>query len=341
MGNNSAPTSDFPNGITSMGQLILGVPTQGNVWWVNPSKGSDSFDGTTPATAFATLVAALAVCNANQNDVVFLLGTTDAATPTTYRVPAGGGLNWNKDGVSLIGICAGQGVSNRARIANLSTDVTTNTLFTLSANNCRIHNVGFFHGVAGWTGASGGVPMAVQVSGQHNHITNCAIQGLGDGTALNSMDVALGGSLGISGSENLFEDCYVGLNTVSLGNTTASEIQLNGALVSRNKFLRGEVTGRSGSVNHRMVRAAAASFQDIGLVFDSTLFTNSGQFQGGQINDACFTIGASQQGVILLKDCGSIGNGLWEKTSVSGNLYITNPSVAAGKEGIATVAVGT
>ena len=336
--------TNFPNGITSQGVPTMGigpVVTQGNIFFVCPGTGNDGNSGTDIKRPFATLDRALQFVTANQNDIVYLLSTTDAATPGTYRVPAGGGLNWNVDGVSLIGICAGQGVSNRARISNLSTDVTTNTLFTLSAKNCTIANLGLFHGVASWTGAASGVPMAMQVSGQHNHIVNCAIQGLGDSAATNSMDVSLGGSLGISGSENLFEDCYVGLNTVPLGNTTASEIQLNGALVSRNKFLRGEVTGRATSVNHRQVRAAAASFQDIGMIFDKTNFTNSGTFQGGATNDAVFTIGASQQGVILLKDCGAVGSGLWEKATVSGNLYITNPSVAAGKEGIATVAVGS
>lgn len=336
--------TNFPNGLTSHGVPTMGIGqglTQGNVFFVCPKTGSDANRGTDISRPLASLAQALLLVEANQNDVVYLLSSTDAATPGTNRVAAGGGLNWNVDGVSLIGVCAGQGVSNRARISNLSTDVTTNSLFTLSAKNCLIANVGLFHGVAGWTGANAGVPMAMQVSGQHNHIVNCAIQGLGDTTASNSMDVSLAGSLGISGSENLFEDCYVGLNTIWLGSTTASEIQLNGSLVSRNKFLRGEVSGRSNSVNHRMVRAAAASFQDIGLIFDSTLFTNSGTFQGGSTNDAVFTIGASQQGVILLKDCGAVGSGLWEKTAVSGNLYITNPAVAAGKEGIATVAVGT
>lgn len=186
--------------------------TQGNHWYVKPRTGSDAKDGKSPETAFATLAKALSVATADQNDVVYMFSESNTAASTTdYQATA---LDWNKDGVHLIGVGAAPMIGQRSRIAQLSTVKTIEDLFTVSADNCLIANIEIFHGVASGTQTAG---RAMVVSGQRNRIVNCQISGIGD----SSFDDAGARSLAVTGAENYFKDCYIGLDTVIRGTATA------------------------------------------------------------------------------------------------------------------------
>ena len=216
--------TNFPNGLTSMGVPFPNV-TQGNVWFVNPYSGLDGNTGKSVDQAFKTLARAQEVATANQNDIVYLLSTTNSSTNTTdYQSET---LDWAKDGVSLIGINANPNIGQRSRIAQLSTVKTIENLFTVSADNCFIANISVFQGVATSTATS---PVAVTVSGERNRFVNCQFSGIGD----TSMDTAGARSFVCSGSENTFEDCYVGLDTVIRATATA-ECAFTGT-PSRNVF---------------------------------------------------------------------------------------------------------
>lgn len=197
--------------------------SQGNRWYVKPRTGSDGNDGKTPATAFATLSRALSAATADQNDIVYLMSESNTAASTTdYQSTA---LDWNKDGVHLIGIGSGSMIGQRSRIAQLSTVKTIEDLFTVSADNCLIANIEIYHGVASGTQTAG---RAMVVSGQRNQIVNCQISGTGD----SSFDDAGARSLVISGSENIFKHCYIGLDTV-IRATQTCEIEVS-ATAARN-----------------------------------------------------------------------------------------------------------
>lgn len=203
--------------------------TQGDIYYVKPYSGSDGKNGKTPANAFKTLTKALATATADQNDVVFLMSESNTASLTTdYQSVA---LDWNKDGVHLIGVGASPMIGQRARIAQLSTVKTIEDLFTVSADNCIIANIEVYQGVATSTATS---PRAMVVSGQRNRIVNCQISGMGD----TSMDTAGARSLTVSGSENIFQHCYIGLDTV-IRATNVVEVGVTGtaaAKATRNIF---------------------------------------------------------------------------------------------------------
>ena len=210
--------TNFPNGVSSYGvplpSTALVGPTQGNYWFVKPYSGSDGNDGQSPSTAFKTLAKALASATADQNDVVFLMAESNTAANTTdYQATA---LNWNKDLVHLIGVGASPLLGQRARIAQASTSTTVEDLFTVSADGCVIANLGIFQGVASSTATS---PRAMVVSGQRNLIVNCQISGNGD--LAGSMDTAGARSLAVTGAENTFQHCYIGLDTVIRATQTA------------------------------------------------------------------------------------------------------------------------
>ena len=217
-------------GIPVMPQIGLGLPfTQGTVFHVKPYSGSDSNDGLHPDKALKTLARAQTLATANQNDIVLFYAESNTASATTdYQSVA---LNWAKDMVHLIGVGAGPFIGQRSRIAQLSTILTIEDLFTVSADCCLISNIEIFHGVASSTATS---PRALVVSGERNKIVNCQISGMGD----TSMDTAGARSLTVSGSENLFQHCYIGLDTV-IRATNVVEVGVTGtagALATRNVF---------------------------------------------------------------------------------------------------------
>jgi hypothetical protein len=178
--------------------------TQGKVFHVKPYSGDDTKTGRTPGGAWKTLAKALSEATANQNDVVLLYAESNTAANTTdYQAAT---LDWNKDGVHLIGINAGVNVSPRSRVAFTSAYNTASNLFTLSADGCYIANIEFYAGVAG-TNPTG----CMNVTGERNRIENCHIAGIGH----DNNDIANAYSLRVAGSENLFKSCTIGLDTIS------------------------------------------------------------------------------------------------------------------------------
>ena len=212
------------NAMNALNGLLAsqGIVTQGNVWWVKPNSGTDTLDqggGQTPGRAFRTLNFALTQAVANQNDTILLCAESNTAGNTTdYQSSV---LTWNKDLVHLIGINAGSFCSPRSRIAPAAAATSFAKLLTVSANGCIISGVELFQG-AGSTTLSA-AQAAVTVTGARNNFVGCAISGIGDAT----LDYAGSNSLTVSGNENSFTDCYLGLDTVIRG-TAAAEVILSG-----------------------------------------------------------------------------------------------------------------
>lgn len=203
----------------SMGMNVAMLPqvTQGKAIYVKPYTGSDSNSGKRPDRAVKTLSQALSLATADRNDVVYLFSESNTGAYTTdYQSST---LDWNKDGVHLIGINSGSPLSQRSRVAFISTYVTASNLFTLSADNCLIQNIQLFAGVAD-THPTG----CVKVTGDRNVFRNCHIAGIG----ADEMDIAGASSLFLDGAEEcLFDHCFIGLNTVAAGSAANSEILID------------------------------------------------------------------------------------------------------------------
>lgn len=225
---NDSSITNWPNGVSSFGIPILGgsgIPFNGKYFFVKPSSGSDAQNGTSPATAFKTLAFALSKCTAGANDVVYLIAESNTASLTTDYQSVN--LDWNKDSVHLIGINCGPMIGQRSRIASLSTATAFANLFTLSANNCLIANIEFFQGQMATNPSAAST--CVTVSGQRNHIVNCQISGIGHA----DLDDAGSNSLTLSGSENVFTGCYIGLDTI-IRATSVTEVVISAG--ARNIF---------------------------------------------------------------------------------------------------------
>lgn len=233
--------------------------TQGNIWHVKPSSGSDSNYGDHPDSAWKTLDKCMESNNvkANQNDIVLKYAESNTAGSTTdYQATT---LDWSKDLVHLIGVGGVSPLSQRARVAFSSTYDTASNLFTLSADGCLIKNIAFFAGVAG-TNPTG----CVQITGDRSRIVDCHIAGIGHA----NNDIADAYSLYLNGvEETLFERCFIGLNTIDAGTGANSEILM--ANTVKNVTFDSTLIYRriEHATNHPLVKVAAATSLDEFIIF--------------------------------------------------------------------------
>lgn len=206
-----------------------GLGTTGNVIFLDPVNGYDGNSGLNPAPTgvggqgpVKTLAQGYALLRSGYNDVLVLIGngaSTGSARVTTFT--------WAKSAAHLVGVCAPSALSQRARIANPTTSGITITanFFTVSGSGCLFQNVSWFQGAgSGQTGIAAAICMTV--SGQRNAFVNCDFEGMGDSTSATDANSR---NLKITGGENYFKHCNIGLDTVQRTNANASVEIASGA----------------------------------------------------------------------------------------------------------------
>jgi hypothetical protein len=309
-----------------------GPMSAGKVFFVRPSTGSNSNKGTRPDQALATVTAALAKTVANRGDIVYLISEGNSAALSTSRIAAGG-LDWNKDLTHLVGIShAGGMISPRARLSNLSTDTTTTDLFTVSANSALIADLQILHGVTTYGGTA---PTAMVVSSDRSVFRNLHIAGMGATDGL--MDLANGASLSLEAAgENMFDGCYIGLETTAKGTNANSEIRFESSS-ARNVFRSCVIKTWAEAAGHQYVIVPASGLQGINAFIDSH-FYNAGLFLGpGATMSEAFDVNGTQNGGIILSRCTYMASEL-EADTVSGKVYVDDSNIAAGLAGQIVVA---
>lgn len=268
--------------------------TQGNIFHVKPYSGSDGNDGRSPDKALKTLngtTGVLSKMTAGQNDIAIVYSESNTASLTTDYQSAT--LDWNKDMCHIIGIGAPSPMSQRSRVAFISTYVTASNLFTLSADACLIANMAFFAGVAD-TNPTG----CFQMTGDRNVIKNCHIAGIG----ADENDIAGAYSLYLNGTQEfLFEDCVIGLETISAGSAANSEI-LMANTVKNGVFRTCKILRRiEHATNHPLVKIAAATSLEGLIVFEKNCGFISHSANNAYSNASVFKFVAQPtQGKILI-----------------------------------------
>lgn len=202
-----------------VGSGMIPFGPSSKAFFVDPANGASGNDGLTPQTAVDSVATAYAKTTSGNNDVVYFIGgaTGDELAAT---------LTWANDYTHLIGLSSPlPGLGQRCRITGgATTDLTE--VVTLSGDGCIFQNVQ----ISNWADAdvdSG----AMTVSGDRNALINVMIAGMGHATP-----AARAGSysLTLTGSENLFERCTIGLQTIIRASTNA-EVIMTGT-PSDNKF---------------------------------------------------------------------------------------------------------
>lgn len=277
---------------------ISGVlPYGGNYFFVDQTNGSDGNTGG-PQDPFKTLSAALTRCQADNNDVVFFAGTIHLTAT----------LTWSKAKTHLIGLGAGTVGSSRSRISQTGSSVFT-PLVSVTASGCRFENIATFHGFA-----DASAQICWSDSGGRNYYKRCDFLGMGNATAAAQTG---GRSLVVTGTtgENTFEECQIGLDTITRSAANAS-LELAGG-TPRNIFLRCIFPAITSSAGAFFVLASAAAAMDRFQWFQDCLFVNAVNSTSTTMTDA-FSIVASSGGMIVLQRCTSVGcTGLGTAASLS------------------------
>lgn len=284
--------SNFKNGLLNYGGPVGAQTlfTQGNSYYVDPTNGSDSYDGKTVDRAKATLPAGYALLAANQNDVLYYMaGSSSISLSAT--------LTWAKSYTHMVGVCAPVNMNQRARIFQTSDATALDPLINITGSGCSFRNFYINQGVADATSK-----VCVQVTGDRNYFENIHFNGIGNDT----MDVDEAACVKLDGAHFArFVNCVFGSQSTSAGSAaTNSELWLDGES-SQCTFEDCIFTRRiEHETNHVLVQVEDALGFGAFMLFKNCLFmyTSVNQaYTGGSV----FEIPAisSKTRVIILQDC--------------------------------------
>lgn len=295
------------NGIAFSFPILGGKPSAqpngATAFFVDPANGSDGNDGLTPNSALDTVSAAYAKAVDKRGDVIYLLN--DGNTSGTARESAT--ITWAKDNTHLIGMCAPTFISQRARISPpTSATAIVTPMLTVSADGCYFANISLFEGTSEDSVAS----ECIRVTGSRNVFHNVAMMNLGDATNGHSGDEANSCHLKISGgSENLFLDCTIGLDTAARSSTNANVELVSAA--TRNVFKNCLFPAFADNAGVLFVKIDGASDIDRYVWFENCVFVNATNSTGTTMTGG-MDVHASAGGHVIVKDCMLIGATDWE-----------------------------
>ena len=231
---------------TNLNELFGRLFAVGNVFYCDYANGSDTGNGSA-SKPFKTLAQAYNSTVSGKNDVVVIVG--DGGTAASQRLTAA--FTWSNSATHLIGICSPSLYSQRARIAPTTTGAAFTPLMTISGNGCIFANIQFWHGFA--TGTTSQIDLSI--TGSRNVFKNCHVAGMGDDESAQSA-----GSRSVklaTGGENLFEDCVIGVDTITRTVANASGEVARGT--TRNVFRRCQFPLMPSTASQLGYNAAAAS----------------------------------------------------------------------------------
>ena len=324
----------FPDGLYQMGGVpVGGMPTQGKVFHVKPYHGVNSGTGQSLLEPFKTLVYTHTQMTADQNDICYMYAESNTGTYTTDYLLSAAPLVWSKDLTHLIGVNAQPHMATRTRVGwDSTTSASGDTvLATFSGDACYVANMEFFCGIN-----DANLSFNVLVSGSRNHFKNCHFAGIGHATN----NVAGAYSLKVTGSENLFEDCVIGLDTIIRSDTGCYELDtVAGRNVYRNCIIL-TYSETSTRFSVKVDNPAATTLRWV--LFDNCKFINhTVNLATGQNN--VFDMPASgSTSYCYLHNCAAFGGGAagigsaWADTDTSIFVSMPIPNTAGGKALAAT-----
>ncbi|MAG45124.1 hypothetical protein CL633_04540 [bacterium] len=219
---------------------MVGLPHVGNVYYVDPTNGSDTANaGKQWNDAFASVGQFESTATDNNYDVCILAPGLHAASDETSAI------TWEKDHLSLVGNVAPVGISQRARVlANTS----VSPMITVSGYGNNFKNVQ----LASWNDNN----ILMTVTGSRNYFSNVHFAGIGNAT---TGDDTAARVLYMNGAQECrFDDCVFGVDTVMRSTTNATVEFASSA--SRNRFFECEFIMAADNVgpNHILLTGSSA-----------------------------------------------------------------------------------
>lgn len=318
--------------MTTFGDMVFylgGIPVAGGMalplmggsgvaYFVDPANGSTSNDGLTPQTALASVGAAYAKCVDKSGDTIYFLNdgnTTGSSREAT--IP----LVWAKDNVHLVGWCAPTFISQRSRITPVATAALLEApVLDVTGHGNIFANVQIAHFGAD-TDSKG--TQGVAVSGSRNYFYNVHIVGIVNdhgGDETDSVDLLIDG-----GSENLFKNCTIGIDTVKRSTTNAS-VELTTA-AARNVFDGCIFPMLADNAGALFVKADAAGDLDRFVLFKNCSFINAVESTGLSLTSAV-NVHNDAAGVVMFHNC-QIAGAANVAAADNGNVWVDGVGGAA------------
>lgn len=322
---------DSFNGLATTEQAVLrtklGIAQVGSTFYVDPTSGSASNDGLTPASAFKHLETAYTACTSGAGDSIILIsrGTTTAGC-TSYLTAA---LDWTKWGIKVYGDCAPTRFGQRARVSTAAVDLAY--LIDVQGSNNSFYNVSFYNG--GTTGIGG-----VIVSGDRNYFEGVHFVGGNGMTVPTVADF----SLKLMGAqENTFVNCVIGTDTFDKGDIAGAQLLLDvdaafGGNI-RNRFIGCEFLAftSAGTTCGLIKLNSTGDSITRTMIFDDCSFH---MYRNGVVTgEVNVVIGTDpNNGFIIFKNCMAHGFEDWAAATTA-RVYVSTPATNEGG-GITVVA---
>lgn len=299
------------------------IPPGGDWYFVDGANGSNSNAGTTWDAPLLTIAAAYAKCTTGNNDVVCVLASTSAINETAA-------ITWSKNLTHLIGLGAPTHAAQRTRIVCNAVDLSP--FITVSGYGCVFSNLYL------WQGQDDADSLVlVNVTGNRNYFSR--VHFAGGGHATQAIDA--GASLKISGgSENLFEKCTIGVDTVAAATGMAGLVFAATGGAARNVFRDCLFTLYSGHAGTIFVELLGNSGIDRYQLFERCRFINLSATAMTQAFAVAAGFDANNKRVLLV-DCSLLGATDWDAND-RGILYLSNGTITGGgNAGILVVSAAT
>lgn len=298
--------------------MLLG----GKLIWVDGANGNDANYGTKNSPV-KTLEVAFAKATAGKHDVIVI--KSSGGTIATSSVYVNAAFDWNKACTHLVAQSPVNPIFGpRARLCPTPTTTAFAAFFTVSVRNCLFHNISFVTEFD--TGIDGSIPLTV--TAPYNRFYRCQLAGMIDAAS------AAGSSsrcLKISGaSENLFEECVIGVDTIPRSTANASIQFLSGS--GRNIFKKCIFPIRATATSPLLVLTAASSAMDRFNLFEDCVIWNHGT---STIAGLC-TLAASSGGYLAFVRPSVFRSitGFGTDATSRGQIYITGPTDGSTVSGV-------
>lgn len=330
----------YVGGVPTMGMGGF-PPFTGTFYFVNAATGSNGNSGSADSP-LATVYSAFDRCTSGKNDVVVVMG--DGTTTATQRLSlanaqltdstaTAGTLVWNKSATHMIGMTAPT-LNARARFAPPTGTYTQATFgsgnfVTVSGSGCYFANFSLFNGFS--TGGSSQICWTD--TGGRNYYENVSFGGAADAASAQSTSSR---SLLLSGGgEHTFNNCYIGLDTVTKTVANAS-LEFSGG-TARSTFNKCVFPMMTSSATTLSVLITGAAAIDRWQLFDRCFFPNAMSSTSTAQTQIVSMTSASPGGYLMMNDSYFVGNTStnWGDTNALANMYVNGASPTAATNGIA------
>jgi hypothetical protein len=293
-------------------------PFSGNHFFVDAVSGSDGNEGDAE-NPFATLAYAYSKTTSGNNDVIYIVG--DGATTGTQRLTAT--LTWANNATHLIGLTAPVMYASRARISHSTTATAAiNPLVSVTGSGCIFANFSLFQGIAATTTAD----QLWKDSGERNYYYRVHFGGMGKAASGAGSNHASSYCLYLhGGGERLFEQCVVGLDTISRGAANASLLLDSEA--ARDVFKECHFPMYAGATTPVFVDCNSSASLNRKITFYGCQFLNIADVSGYTVA-AVVKNNAAQNGYVVIEDCSVYGATHWTAAAAS-LVLIASPTHAS------------